>query len=488
MRALVCSVIFLVFGLSQAWALFNRCEGIEAARINDAAVSPYDSVLYVSSPNTLYKSQDNAKSFEKLKVFKDEEIKQVVFDSLDPRKIYVATTRHLFSISDDFLPLFTADDEEIIFTGAVYQGGLFIGTSQGLYFSKDKLAHWEKLKKISQMSVYSLCSTQNELFIAGDKGVYLLSGNNAIKRLFVLRQSKDDETLIKPTVVWPDFHDPEKIWLGTDRGLFVSKDSGDHWQKLYYDGIYGLAIKDVAQATQEKDCLYLGTDHGLFKLDLASQVSRQVSEGLYSPDVSKIVFTRSGRIFLATAQGLFWAEDEIVPAKEQTWDELAAGEPSIQEIQQAAVRYNDVHPEKIKQWRDKLKYKALFPSLNLDYSKTIFGTAGTNTYDGKAYVGPRDWSVGLSWDVSELVWNSHEDDVDTRSRLDTQLRMDVLDEINRVYFERMRLRKELCAAGADNEELFKRQLRLKELTAMLDGYTGGFFSQQIKKSPRWTRP
>jgi len=90
------------------------------------------------------------------------------------------------------------------------------------------------------------------------------------------------------------------------------------------------------------------------------------------------------------------------------------------------------------------------------------------------------WDISLEWDLADLIWNpSQASSIDTRSKLNTQLRLDILDEINRVYFERIRLKRELSQDNLTEEDLFKKQLRLLELTAIIDGYTGGYLSKRI---------
>ena len=250
---------------------------------------------------------------------------------------------------------------------------------------------------------------------------------------------------------------------------------------MYTPGLNGLSINCIAQNLQGENILYLGTAKGIVRYNIKNDAPMQLFEGLPVLNVFWIDFTASGQMYAATDKGLFNDNycDPLGTGKDLR--DILANEPDITDIQQAAVRYNDAQPEKILKWRRELKVKALFPSVNLNYAKSIYGTAGTNSYDGKSYVGPRDWNVGFSWDIGELVWNSHQDDVDTRSRLNTQLRLDILDEINRIYFERLRLKKEIGDLHLPENESFQKGLRLKELTAMLDGYTGGFFSKRSRE-------
>ena len=166
------------------------------------------------------------------------------------------------------------------------------------------------------------------------------------------------------------------------------------------------------------------------------------------------------------------------------------GEPEIGEVQEAAIKYAEVEPEKIILWRKQAAKKAFLPkvstSVNRDTSDLWHWESGSSTkaYDdvlmrGRDTIG---WDVTLSWDLGELIWNADQTNIDVRSRLMVELRDDILDEVTKVYFERIRVRAELNnLAIEDKRKRFEKELRLRELTAMLDGLTGGYFSRSIKK-------
>jgi len=62
-----------------------------------------------------------------------------------------------------------------------------------------------------------------------------------------------------------------------------------------------------------------------------------------------------------------------------------------------------------------------------------------------------------------------------------ELRDDILDEINKLYFERLRVKSELDnLAIEDRSKRFDKQLKFEELTASLDSLTGGYYSDQSR--------
>ena len=152
-------------------------------------------------------------------------------------------------------------------------------------------------------------------------------------------------------------------------------------------------------------------------------------------------------------------------------------EPTIREVQEKAIKYAEVHPDKIKNWRERARLKPLLPEVSVDYDKTINYDSGADRY----YTGPHDWGVSAKWNLGDIIWNHDQTTIDIRSKLMVQLRDDILDETTRTYFERRRLQVELeLSPPTDLKNKMESALRVEELTADLDAMTGGYFSKSIK--------
>ena len=93
-----------------------------------------------------------------------------------------------------------------------------------------------------------------------------------------------------------------------------------------------------------------------------------------------------------------------------------------------------------------------------------------------------DWDVSLSWDLADFVWSTDQTTIDSRSKLMVELREDILDQVTRLYFERRRIQMELITNEFLNPPLMiDKEMRIAELTALIDAFTGGEFSKRIVK-------
>jgi len=151
-----------------------------------------------------------------------------------------------------------------------------------------------------------------------------------------------------------------------------------------------------------------------------------------------------------------------------------------------AIEYADVNPKKIQNWRALAKQKALLPNLSVgvDRSATELlhwdtGSSPDKLTKGREYI---DWDISVSWNLGDLIWSSDQTSIDSRSKLMVELRDDILDQITRLYFERRRLQTELFLAdNLDIQAELEKQMRIEELTALIDAMTGGEFSRSIKQ-------
>jgi hypothetical protein len=169
-------------------------------------------------------------------------------------------------------------------------------------------------------------------------------------------------------------------------------------------------------------------------------------------------------------------------------------EPSIQKVHEWAIDNAEVHPDKIKEWRRKAKQKAWLPKFDVGVdsgwdrplSNSVYGTY---TGGGQSYIGPNDksygedfgWDAGLSWDFSELIWNNDQTSIDSRSKLMVELREEILNEVTRIYFERRKVQIDIMQENfIDASQELQMQMRVDELTAVIDSLTGGEFSKHVE--------
>ncbi len=171
-----------------------------------------------------------------------------------------------------------------------------------------------------------------------------------------------------------------------------------------------------------------------------------------------------------------------------------AHEPSVTQVQDAAIRYYQVHPSRIKSLRRNAQLKALVPSLSGKFSNALFNTK-RKMYDGLYVAGlgstPKEdeaesgdvmgFSVGIGWDLDRLVFNAEV--------LDVQSLIGILDgvvrEVTTVYYIRRRLQIDMVLRPPkDLAAKISQRIRVEELTGLLDALTGGFMSRSISKGKR----
>jgi hypothetical protein len=162
----------------------------------------------------------------------------------------------------------------------------------------------------------------------------------------------------------------------------------------------------------------------------------------------------------------------------------AADEPSVRELQRAAARLAEVEPERVRSWLRRLRRAPLLPALRVRVGRGVGGIQlihGIDGVDRYAVTSSDTWrfEIDATWQLDRLVFDHNEIGLSRESQRIAARREQLQIEVAQLYFARRRLLLEAeRREGEPPEAAADRQLEIDELTAVLDGITGGALSQR----------
>jgi hypothetical protein len=194
-------------------------------------------------------------------------------------------------------------------------------------------------------------------------------------------------------------------------------------------------------------------------------------------------------VAISALSGPLWAAGNAEPVRKyeelSRLRQLVKREPTIREVQAAALRYYQLEPERIRSLTSSARVKALFPEIDAGVDGTL-GHSFNDTHDAlypsfpykQRDVGSNDqlvWHVRAVWDLSRALFNPEQLDILTLNSLQETL----IREVTTLYFARRRTMAALVMSPPqDDEDLYDEQQRLQEMTATIDAFTGGHFAAQ----------
>ena len=172
-------------------------------------------------------------------------------------------------------------------------------------------------------------------------------------------------------------------------------------------------------------------------------------------------------------------------------DEVLAqfkGEPSVQEVHAMVLEYSRTDNRYLDSWMRAAKSASWAPEVQVAYGYDSGYDNDFDYFDGNRELTGAGADVGQSvdvkakWRFDKLVMSSERIRVISETQDVVKLRDKVLDEVTRLYFDRRRLQVDMLLSGpGDVKSQLKNELRLQELTAQLDAYTGGRFSEALRR-------
>jgi photosystem II stability/assembly factor-like uncharacterized protein len=438
----------------------------------------------------------------------------LAYGSKNEHAIYAATGDGLF---------FSADRSSVwkkIFQGrnslerdcralAITDERIYLGTKAGLFVSLDQGKSWLRQSGVLGHSrILAIAADQKAsgavyaasvegLFKTGNKSqsweklsvALTAESDKDREESFEFEEEEEDEekfSVIKFVAIDP--RNSNRVYLALNSGVLASEDFGRTWRRLTDQGLLGKDIKAVSVSLNSR--LYCVSGNGVFLFQENSW--QDLSVRLVPGEINSLYLEGPSNLLVAASKGLFILKDEVLsktPGLENSAKtELLIDEPAIAAVQQAAMRFAEVEPEKIKNWRRLAAKKAWLPQMSLGFNRQTTDLwhweSGSTVKDGDDNLrkghDSLDWDISLSWDLGDIVWSEVQNSIDVRSRLSVQLRNDILDEVTKLYFERIRVKAELRDLDIlEKKKRLEKELRIRELNAYLDGLTGGYFSRNI---------
>lgn len=177
--------------------------------------------------------------------------------------------------------------------------------------------------------------------------------------------------------------------------------------------------------------------------------------------------------------------------------ESLAGVPSVQEVQEEAVRYLGFDRDQMDDFLRKSRWSAALPQLQAGFQRDLKDVIRLTTQDsvsitgGNVLIGPDKvdfdqnfdegtrFEVKAVWSLDELVFNRNSLAASAELRDWVRERNRVLQEVTEAYFTRKRMLREVQSRTDPIMLRERKNLLLDQATGTLDAYTGGWFSQRL---------
>jgi hypothetical protein len=164
-----------------------------------------------------------------------------------------------------------------------------------------------------------------------------------------------------------------------------------------------------------------------------------------------------------------------------------AGEPSLRELERAALRLADADVEGADGWMASANWSAVLPVVKLVAEHDLERDESLDRYQDE----PDRWGadtdrdlgfqVSAQWNLPELVFNPDEVRIYGALANRATRREALLTTLVGYYFERRRLQlAELLEPAPDLARRLERQMRIEELTAVIDALTGGLLTRNLE--------
>ena len=320
---------------------------------------------------------------------------------------------------------------------------IYLGTRGGLFVSRDNARSWKKEPGVvGSCVIYSLDVDLHKgyIYVVCAKGAFrCLYPNGKWEKIFIRRsiEAGNENLEEKPQdyseeesnkglrYVSVDHRIPGKLYIATSSGVYQSKDNGVEWEHISDYGLLSNDINKIFISKQSEPYVISRSGVFVFRNERWQELSLRLTAG----EIRSLFLDGSNNLYVACVKGLFRSKADITEKDSNNpATSYVQKEPSIKEVQQAAIKYAEVEPEKIAQWRKRAAIKAVLPQVSAGIDRNTsdlwhWESGSTTKADDDVLRKGDDslgWDVRVSWDLGELIWNEDQTSIDVRSKLMVQ--------------------------------------------------------------------
>ena len=359
-------------------------------------------------------------------------------------------------------------------------GAVWVATAAGLYARGPERAEFERVESLPAGDVDAVACAGDDVWVGIESALYA----GSLARGFERR-------LTGVELGWWNLRGAAKrgdvTLLGVAAGVWRLDRAGARQIELG-DG-------EVFRVAPAGDRLWVAAERGLYSYGIAELGT---GAGRQSLSVAALgLGVERDRLWVATDRGLAaFALEPAPPPPAARPRDGAQQAARIAELQRAVLAYQELEPARLGEIESRARWKGLYPELRaaagLDrdgqwdggHDQTFSSGALHNLHDSGHSTGHGyDAAVTLVWELSDFVSPDDPLAVSRERRLVVSLRDQVLERVNHLYFQRLRVLGQLAELAAGDAKRAELELAAAELAAQLDAWSGGTFSRLERSSP-----
>lgn len=162
------------------------------------------------------------------------------------------------------------------YTSSLYKGMLYLGTNQGLYKTSEPIRPTQEVEinfvSKTEGQIWSLLNYNNQLFCAGDNGLFVLEDYYVYKV-----EGIRGVWSVTPLSAYPDV-----LIAATYNGLHVIRKVGDKWKYEHKVEGFSYSCKDVFPEAHTNAFWVASKQHGVFRIVISDDLVTAMKVKLYN--------------------------------------------------------------------------------------------------------------------------------------------------------------------------------------------------------------